>query len=166
MTFVILSIISTIIFLIGSGIKYGMTRSWSAIYYKLKDDEIEELFLIAMILISLPLIIAAGLVTESVQDIWGTIALAISGTMIIFSGLAADARNNEITERNHVLGATGGMIMAGLGSLLWGLWIPVLFMLIGSSVMFIIKFRDHTHYIESYVYIWTIIMFLIKFGIL
>ncbi len=166
MILLILQAVIVVTFLTISRFRYGMTRSWSAIYYRLKDDNIEELFFWIMTGISIPLIIASGLAVDSLQDIWGTISMSVAGTMIIFSALAGDARNNDITERNHVIGATGGMRMAGIGFALWGIWWIVLAMIIGSSVMFVKKFKNHTYYIELYVYILTLIGFLCKFGII
>ncbi len=166
MVLIFLQALLVILFLVGSRIYFGMTRSWSAIYYRLEDVGKEHWFVWIMAGVSLPLMAASTLVVESTLDMYGAIVMNIGGTAIIFSGLAGDSRATEIVERNHVIGATGGMILAGASMWLFGLYEITLLMGVGCLIMYEMQFKNHTHYIESYVEALVVVGFLIKFGVL
>jgi hypothetical protein len=130
-----------------------MTFSISATYYELRDDGKEWLFPLVMIAFTTPIVLLA----------WNHSAISIAGILIIMSGLTGDARDNEITERNHWIGATGGMFFAGLQMLLWQYHILWTAMIVISGTLWTIKPKNHTYWIEVIVYILTVIGITIKF---
>lgn len=125
-------------FLIWARIKYGMTFSISAIYYKLRDDDKEWVFPAVMIGFTAPIILLT----------WGHSAMSIAGVLIIMSGLTGNARDNKITERNHWIGATSGMFFAGLQLFLWGFYGLVALMAIQTALFWILKPKNHTYFLE------------------
>lgn len=166
MTLVILSALVTAIFLTVSYMRYGMTRSFSAIYFELEKEGKAKWFVWIMIGIALPLMIASVLVAENMMGWIGAIVMNIGGTMIIFSGLAGDTKEHRIIRRNHIYGATGGMTLAGIAMALFGPWWLMIVMAIGCYIMYKLQFSNHTYFIELYVNILVIIGFLIKFEVL
>lgn len=138
------------VFLITSYVKYELTRSISAIYYKLPKNK-KWIFTAVLITFAVPLIVAMNYKVAGSPDMVNDISLSLvmaGATFIIFTGLAANARDNEITERNHVIGATGGMILTGIGLFFQpGGWLVVA--VAGASlILYFTKPANHTYWIE------------------
>lgn len=144
-TLVYISVAFFIGFVLFAYFRYGMTRSISAIYYEIIDDDKisyklrEWIFPLFLFSISVPIIIAT----------WGYSMMTIAGMLIIFTGLAADARDNDITERNHIIGATGGMIAAVIQLFVWQFYVLVGITVLASGLLYWKKPTSHTHYIED-----------------
>lgn len=87
---------------------FGITRSISASYFKFED---KRLFIYPQIGFSILLVVASP-----------TALIGMAAASICFSALAGNTRLNETIEKIHVIGATGGILLAMAQLLLWGQW--------------------------------------------
>lgn len=121
---------------------WGIPSSISATYYKIKGRKNRLIFYV------LTQVLFSGLLIFTFLSHF----LTMAGTFIIFSALAADTRNNDITERNHVIGATGGIIFGMVAMIQFGLWwIPLIMIAFTVPAMYF-KLKNHTFWIEILAY--------------
>ncbi len=145
--------------LIYSRLVYGMTRSISAIYYKLKQNQ-KWIFTATLCGLALPLVASAAISAiqaGTANAVWSSVLIAMSGTAICFTGFAGDARSDEIIEKVHVIGATGGMFLAGAGLLFTSAWFLVVPMALISGFLYWKKVKNHTYWIELNCFTWVLI---------
>jgi len=118
-------------------IRFGWLRSISISWYHLKAGERWK-FTIALWLFAIPIAIA------------GDTALSfLAAAGICFCGAAGDAKNDQVTERVHVIGATGGIIL-GIAALIldFGLWYLALPYIVFAYYMIRKQVKNHTFWIE------------------
>jgi hypothetical protein len=147
-----ISALVLISFLVYSYWKFKMTRSISAIYYELKEEN-RWMYTGAMIGLAIPLIIGITSYTANnltPDSIWAVMFLSVGGIFIVFTGLAADSRSDRNVEMLHIIGATGGMLFGGIGLLFLPVWYWVLPQLILSMLFYfnIVKIKNKTYWIE------------------
>jgi len=139
----VLSFIIFTSYVIGITVKFGWLRSVSISWYYIKNKWI---FTLALWTFSVLLAIAGD-----------TMLTFLSAVAICFTGAAADAKNLKMTERVHIVGATGGIIL-GMAALIidFRLWYFVLPQLIFTILAMKCNMKNHTFWIEivAYYLIW------------
>ena len=150
-----LLIISEVLFLTGlivGYLRYGLTRSISALYDKLEEDPDTKgwWFTAWQIAFCLPLIVSVIILTIQGNIIWQGIILGMAATFIIFSAIAGDTEEHEVVMRVHVVGATGGIFLGAvfMASIqILGLIVAILAG-IGTYYMIRKPVKNHTYWIE------------------
>lgn len=152
----ILIVISLIIFIAGitaALVRYGMTRSISAIYNELEEDSKAKgwWFIAWQWGFIAPILIVSTTLSDPVNYIFFAAAI-----LIMMSAYLGDTEEHEIIMNGHVGGAVGGIGLAAIGILFTPFW---WLSLIGSvATLYMIKnpIKNHTHYIEDMWYFFVI----------
>lgn len=135
---VILSIISFLVFtgyLLYVALRYGITQSISASYYKLKG---KWLFTIALWGFSIPLMIAAA-----------KPLIFLAGAGICFTG-AAPSTSFKMEERWHIGSSVAGIVFGILG--IWihlGMWWIPAIQAVFTLIFVLLKVKNYTWWIET-----------------
>jgi hypothetical protein len=122
---------------------FGITRSISASYFLFKD---KRFFVYPQIAFSVLLVVAAP-----------TALIGMAAVAICFSALAGNTRLDETIEKIHVIGATGGILLAMAQLILWGQWFLAVPFFLLSLLGMKIPIAKHTFYIEVLAYILVVI---------
>jgi hypothetical protein len=120
--------------------KYGILKSVSDSYYHIKHKYV---FTLVMWSVAIPMAIVG-------MDLNGdTPLMFFAGSGIAFVGAASAFKDDKITERSHIVGATAGIVLGFVS--LWvdfHLWHVCLFMLAFTLFAVLFKIKNHTWWIE------------------
>lgn len=122
-------------------IRFGWLKSISASFYEFPSKQ-KWIFTIGEWAFVLPIIIVAE-----------TPLMFFAGAFICFSAAASDSRSSVVTSRVHVIGATGGILMAMASIIIdYGIWwIPAGY-LVFTLLVALLNMRNHTYWIEVVAY--------------
>lgn len=131
------SIGSTILFLVYSIFKFGLTKSISVIYYYFKGFK-RYLYTYYMIGYALPLMLAAN-------NFW----LYVAGSLIMVTGVAADTRADETTSWVHTRSVIVAIVIGFAYTMFgYGLFWVSLIGAISCLALYYFKPKYHTYIIE------------------
>jgi hypothetical protein len=137
-------------FLIYTYKKYGITKSISATFDKLEREGKQWTFQTSQFGFCAFIFIAATIALANDYIGWQAMFIPLAAMAITFSSLAADTEEDELVMRNHVYGATGGIIFAAIFMATSG-WISFCLAAIGGLVTFYMdekEVKNRTYWIE------------------
>lgn len=134
----ILSFIIFTSYVIGITVKFGWLKSVSISWYYIKNKWI---FTLALWGFSILLAIAGQ-----------TLLTFLATAAICFAGAAADAKNDVLTDKVHVIGATSGIILGMAALLDFGLWYLIIPQIIFTVLAMKFNMKNHTFWIELLAY--------------
>ena len=139
----ILSAVILIGFLVYSYFKHEFTKSISILFYHYEKPW-RYLYSIAMVGTGVPTMIAFNEWT-----------FYIAGAAICLTGIFADTRRTAFTQKVHVYSATSGLVLGLAGFWIhYGMWEFSVIGAIIAGLMWYFKFKNHTYWIEFFIFGW------------
>lgn len=127
--------------------KYGMTDSISATYYENPKGRVEGFMRLAFR--AFCIILGFGVFQWITDDSWASFMIFFGGAAIALVGIAPDYKSNKIANNVHIYAAVFGIVLSLAGQwIVYGLWMPSMWVAITFAVAHLFKVRGATWYIE------------------